>query len=744
MWVWITLCSPCFQGDSWIPQSLGMTSLWFRPRANSAPDSAKQTLAPVTTAEPTSVETSLTTEVGGGKLANGDVARVRKHSYVNVTSETGENGKMSITSEDVARIRKHSYVNVPSIGQGSLSPPNTESTGRESSITESEKSSSSVLSGSVDSLLGGGSEDVAGCLCDSSEETLEENRYNRLKLTHSKGGFRSRRSRMHYCHYHTDSETSSLNESSDSLIELRQREKEHYNRLKLNVTQLPQSKKAMRGFRVLYEGSSGRKSHRNSHSSQPNSQSSSVTGRSRHRGVDAPDAAVSSQTSRYARSHEQLQKSSMKYRNESHMNKIHSVSGSPVVRHSYRPRSSSTGDMGKTSNETEERDTARANRLSGATRSKSFSDINSPKRGSKSKRYSGAGGSPKHTDSVADSHFMFSSPSRSRGHHNHRHNQSWQDTRYSHAEPQTPPKSDFLRNQRMCASVDLSNERSTFRDLNPETAAASSKVHTMPRTSEHRDCPITCSCNRISFIDPLVTIKCNSEGGEYKSENHDFKIRIPKGAIKKKTTIEVQIGITLHGPFHFPDAMKPVSPVLWLSTNPDTKFRKPVEITLPHYIDTSSTAVATPPSVQTNASKQKRTHGLHFLRATCSPASPTNRHSHPHKTFRFQSTDGEHWFWVNENHGTLHTKHLCFLCIAANVNKEFASRAGYCLIPVIPKPIVDTSWRIHYCVTYLLKTCIQVGTTELYVAVPGRKQTLFRHKFQSHCYAQSTVSLSLH
>ena len=697
-----------------------MTSLWFRSRGHRAsltPDSAKQTPAPVTTAEPSSVASGQTTEQDGGKLANGDVARVRKHSYVNVTSETGENGKMSITNGEAARVRKHSYVNVPSIGLGSLSPPNTESTGRESSVTESEKSSSSVLSGSIDSLLDARSEEAASRLCNSYEDNLEENRYNRLKLTNSKGGLRNRRSRMHYCHYHTDSETSSLNESSDSLIEMRQREKEHYNRLKLSVTQLPQSKKALRSFRVLYEGSPGR-SHR-----APYALSSSVASRSRPRGVDVTDAAANTpQVIRHARSQEQHQRSSLKYRNESHANKIHSVSGSPVVRHGgYRQRSSSTGDVGKTSNETEKRDSAHANHLSGATRSRSFSDINSSKgshhRGSKSKRHSGAGGSPKHTDSVADSHFMFGSPSRSRGRRHGRHNQSWQDTRYSHAEPQTPPMpgSEHLRNQRLCASADFSDERPTFRgDLNAaESAAVDSRVHTMPPTSEHKDCPITCSCNRVSFVDPLVTIKCNSEGGEYESENHDFQIRIPKGAVKKRTTVEVQIGITLHGPFQFPDAMKPVSPVLWLGTSPDTKFRKPVEITLPHYIDTSSTAITTtttPSGIQPNVGNQKQTHGLHFLRAAPSPAIPNNRYSRPQKTFHFRTADGEQWFWRNEKHGTLHTKHLGLLCIAADVDSELASRVGYCLVPVIPRPIADTSWRIHYCVTYLLKTCIQVGS----------------------------------
>lgn len=703
-----------------------MSSLWFRSRGHRASltlDSAKQTPAPVTTAEPTSSRPGLTVEQDSGKLANGEVARVRKHSYVNVTSEMGESGKMFIANGEATRIRKHSYVNVPSIGLGSLSPPNTESTERESSVTLSEKSSSSVLSGSVDSLLEARSEEMSGHLRSNSyEDSLEENRYNRLKLTHSKGGFRSRRSRMHYCHYRTDSETSSLNESSDSLVELRQREKEHYNRLKLSVTQAPQSKKVRRSFRVLYEGDSspqGRGHHApyvTPSESFSSYSSSAAASRSRRRGVDETDAgAAMSQKGRFGRSQEQHQKSSLKYRNESHGNKIHSVSGNPVVRNGYRPRSSSTGDMEKMSNETEKRGSAHNSHLSGANRSKSFSDIHSSKgshRGSKSKRHSGAGGSPKHMDSVADSHFMFGSPSRSRGHHHGgRHNQSWQDTRYSQVmEPQTPPTSVYLRNQRLCASADFSDERTNYRSQNAESATAvDSKVHTLPPTSDHRDCPITCSCNRISFVEPLVTIKCNSEGGEYKLENHDFRIRVPKSAVKKRTTVEVQIGITLNGPFQFPNALRPVSPVLWLGTNPETKFRKPVEITLPHCIDAPSTAVNTPSGDKHNACSQKQTQGLHFLRATPLPANPTHRYSHLKKTFCFRATDGEQWFWRNEKNGTLHTKHLGFLCIAADVDSELPSRVGYCLVPVIPKPIADTSWRIHYCVTYLLKTCIQVG-----------------------------------
>lgn len=76
------------------------------------------------------------------------------------------------------------------------------------------------------------------------------------------------------------------------------------------------------------------------------------------------------------------------------------------------------------------------------------------------------------------------------------------------------------------------------------------------------------------------------------------------------------------------------------------------------------------------------------------------------RQYQFLPTEGEEWFWSNENHGTLQTKHLCFICIAAN--REMA-RPSYCLVTVIPRPITDSTWKINYCITYWLKSCIEVG-----------------------------------
>lgn len=578
--------------------------------------------------------------------------------------------------------KESSYVNVTM----SQAPCPNEETTKLLSITDSERSPSRALSSSIDSLQG---------------KTEENDRYNRLKLKPGSGVLGNRTRRIHHRANRTDSESSSASGVSDN-FEAKARETDHYNRLKLNLNQVPQNKKALKGLRILYKDPPARLQHL-----QPTSRSQLHSKRKQKGGESGPPSATTTQVLKRTES-----KSQAKYRNESHTNKIHAVSEKPKRSPSFNwsmgpaMRSHSMGDMAKISESTDgprkqdlESSGSGRTRRRLATRSHSFSEVHSTRASNRSSKYSNKD-SPIHTvEDTTDPYVSFhpvSSKTRrrrsdvsDRRHSQHRRSGEGGGNKRGTERWSLGSKSD--------SHVDMLTQSTEY---HPTPTDTYSPTHSRLSKCNHEACSTVCMCRGVPFVEPVASITCDSEGREYRSEEHDFKIYVPKGAIKKRAHVEIQVGITFQRSFDFPEGKRPVSPILWLCSNPETKFKRPVEVTLPHYLDTSVTDLAN------ESGKTGTAYGLSFLKASHKSSVVSVR---GRKRYQFEPTDGEEWFWSNENHGTLHTKHFCFLCIAANVSSNVTTKAIYCLVPVIPKPIEQPTWKLHYCVTYMLKTCILVS-----------------------------------
>ena len=212
------------------------------------------------------------------------------------------------------------------------------------------------------------------------------------------------------------------------------------------------------------------------------------------------------------------------------------------------------------------------------------------------------------------------------------------------------------------------------------------------------------SSGSICFIESPTNIVYDGDELEYHSSEHNFTIKIPKGATKKRGTTEIQIGLALHGPFTFPDRTQNVSPILWLCAIPDTKLRKPVQITLPHCI--------------TNAHHGSLKHrrgdeGLALQFASASLKSGTSSKSRK-RQFEFHPTEGEEVLWPSETCGSILMKNLSPVCIVASsaktadLKRELSLHACYCIVPVVPQRIQGRDWSIHFCITFHLQSCIQV------------------------------------
>ena len=196
----------------------------------------------------------------------------------------------------------------------------------------------------------------------------------------------------------------------------------------------------------------------------------------------------------------------------------------------------------------------------------------------------------------------------------------------------------------------------------------------------------------------MKELEFDCSGGKYYSPEDDYSLTVPKGAIPEKLgSVSIQCGVIPYGPFgpfKYPDGIKPVSPIVWFCMTTKVKFQKPVEITIPHCLDCDS---------------EKDSQSLAFFKAdhNVSDSGPIAR------VFHFKETEGTSSFLPNTSHGTLHSKHLCFYCIGSK-DKEITERANFCLITAEPKCFQRIS-RIHFCLTYLLKTCMQVNNKQVLI-----------------------------
>ena len=184
-------------------------------------------------------------------------------------------------------------------------------------------------------------------------------------------------------------------------------------------------------------------------------------------------------------------------------------------------------------------------------------------------------------------------------------------------------------------------------------------------------------------------MKCDSTGGLYYSSTHDFGFAIPEGAIPEGESINIEVGVTLTGPFDFPQGSKPVSPIVKLCVlqQPNFEFLKPVEVVLPHYLDLTSE--------EGNSELQ-----IGFWKA--------GHTLNDNQLYKFQQIDLSNTHFKHE-YGTLQTNHFCFLCIggASGVTSGITAKASFYLLgyQIMLNP---TEWRVYFCVAYFLATCVEV------------------------------------
>ena len=188
-------------------------------------------------------------------------------------------------------------------------------------------------------------------------------------------------------------------------------------------------------------------------------------------------------------------------------------------------------------------------------------------------------------------------------------------------------------------------------------------------------------------------LECNCDGIEHAIESHDVTLRIPEGAVDKGKLIHFEIGVTIYGPFIFPENSQPISPIVWLcQLEEDVELKKPFELVLPHCLIGLTAA-------------QLQNHHVGFIKANHD--SYLINSEHDRIKYKFNNLyDIQPYFMSGDcrSYGVLKSTHCCYLCIKANKTPELLKDTSYCLARI------ESSFtnEIYFIASYFLKTCTEV------------------------------------
>ena len=199
-----------------------------------------------------------------------------------------------------------------------------------------------------------------------------------------------------------------------------------------------------------------------------------------------------------------------------------------------------------------------------------------------------------------------------------------------------------------------------------------------------------------TWFSPVTShLDCTHCGRTYFDDKNDFGLDIPVGAIPEGSTISIDIGVALYGPFQFPQGVRPVSPVFWICVRQTgfSQFIKPIIVTLPHFLSL----------------KNKET--IQSLRPTFLKAK---HEMNQNQMYEFLPADGTVYFELHKKSGVLQTTHFCSLCITCEDTMEAIKNVNFCVSAVIPRAVSpEKSSYADFYITFLIKTCLTKLTEQL-------------------------------
>ena len=197
--------------------------------------------------------------------------------------------------------------------------------------------------------------------------------------------------------------------------------------------------------------------------------------------------------------------------------------------------------------------------------------------------------------------------------------------------------------------------------------------------------------NNIPFSQ-LEGFSVDHNGKRYRIETMGVMIEIPKGAIEEGLTVNIKVGIAMHGPFSYPTDMHPISPILFLCPQEKVQLLQPIKIVLPHFIDYSMQD--DPGMILLKAYHDYHKDGKYHFKPLNSKTNKSNAIS-LFKEKRY-------------NYCRLSLDHFCFICVGKEVDEQTARKFKYsltCVKPIECKNCAD----IYIYLSFDMPNCKEVS-----------------------------------
>ena len=197
---------------------------------------------------------------------------------------------------------------------------------------------------------------------------------------------------------------------------------------------------------------------------------------------------------------------------------------------------------------------------------------------------------------------------------------------------------------------------------------------------------------KIPFLHHEV-VECDHRGLTHTISDHDITLRVSEGAVSKGDTVHFELGVSMYGPFRFPENTRPISPIIWICLLEENyELQEMFEFSVPHFL--------------TYLTEEKICHlQIRLAKAYHKGIGEEDKKFNIDCVYNFHLLDSQPSF-VSENEkdfAILASKHCCFLSLLAQNTRELAEAAGYCLVRTEPSPHI-----VCFSATFFQKSFINV------------------------------------
>ena len=206
---------------------------------------------------------------------------------------------------------------------------------------------------------------------------------------------------------------------------------------------------------------------------------------------------------------------------------------------------------------------------------------------------------------------------------------------------------------------------------------------------------------KVPFLHHEV-LECDHRGLIHNISDHDVTLRVPEGAVSKGEKVHFELGVSMYGPFGFPENTRPISPIIWVCLLEENyELQKMFEFYVPHFL--------------TYLTEQRIQHlQIHLAKAYHKDVKEEDKKFNTNCGYNFHLLDSQPSF-ISKNgrdFAILTSKHCCFLCLLAPNTRKLAEAAGYCLVRIEPRPDIvcfSATFFYKHFIDVRVSLCIHTG-----------------------------------